>query len=104
MTDLERQDESERGPDGVATRHRSAVGLIATVVAVIVCADLTVASMLQDVNIGATTDRLIDVLCLSAATAVALWFIALAPLRRDADRERAMTRHRSRQLVADAAQ
>jgi hypothetical protein len=79
VTDLEPQDRSEREPDGATTHHRSAVGLIATVVTVIVCANLTVASVLQDVTINATADRLIDVLSLSAATVIALWFIALAP-------------------------
>jgi hypothetical protein len=44
------------------------------------------------VTISATADRFTDSFALGAATAFALWFVALAPLRRDAARERALDR------------
>lgn len=99
MTDHERLPQADHPAGG---RHRSVLALIATVVAVVICVDLVVASLLQDVAISASADRFIDVFCLAAATATALWFIALAPLRRDADRERSLTGQRSRELVQEA--
>jgi diguanylate cyclase (GGDEF)-like protein len=80
------------------------VGLIATVVAVVVAAYVIVDPLLPELNINGAADMLTEATTLGAGTAVSLWFLVIAPLRRDADRERAMTRQRSRQLVEDAAQ
>jgi diguanylate cyclase (GGDEF)-like protein len=104
VTDNESPLGADHHPDEGTSRERSALGLIVTVVGVVVGADLIVESVLRDVSISATADRFIDLLALGAATGVALWFVALAPLRRDTARERALTRRRARHLLEDAAQ
>ena len=76
--------------------------LVGTVVAIIVCADLLVGLLLADVNINPAADMFLDLAALSICTAVALWFVVLAPLRGDAMRERAVTLRRELDLLDDA--
>ena len=76
--------------------------LVGTVVAIIVCADLLVGLLLADVNINPAADMFVDLAALSICTAVALWFVVLAPLRGDAMRERAVTLRRELDLLDDA--
>jgi diguanylate cyclase (GGDEF)-like protein len=88
----------------VVTRQRSAVGLIATVVAVVVCAYAIVDPVLVDLNIHGAADMFIEASILGAGTAISLWFIVISPLRADAENERAMARRRSRELAEDSRQ
>jgi diguanylate cyclase (GGDEF)-like protein len=90
--------------DEVSRGHRSAAGLIATVVAVVVCAYAIVDPLLVELNIHGAADMLIEASILGAGAAVSLWFIVISPLRADAEIERGMARRRSRELVQDSAQ
>jgi diguanylate cyclase (GGDEF) domain len=80
------------------TRERSAFWLVGTVVAVIVCGYLVVDPLLRDMHVNDVTDLLVEATMLASSTAIALWFIVLAPLRGDTARERALTRRRERAL------
>ena len=80
------------------TRERSALRLVGTVVGIIVCAYLVVDSLLRDMHINGAVDLLIEAAILASSTAVALWFVVLAPLRGDTARERALTRRREQAL------
>jgi predicted signal transduction protein with EAL and GGDEF domain len=84
------------------TRERSVFRLVGAVVGIIVCADLLVGWLISYVSINDTADKFIDITSLSTCTAIALWFVVLAPLRGDAVRERAVTRRRERLLQEDA--
>jgi hypothetical protein len=57
-------------------------------VGIIVCADVLVGWVLKGVSISPTADMLIDRAALSTCTAIAPWFVVLAPLRGDSARER----------------
>jgi diguanylate cyclase (GGDEF)-like protein len=76
--------------------------LVGAVVGIIVCADLLVGWLLSYVKINETADTVIDLASLSTFTAIALWFVVLAPLRGDTARERAVTRRREQLLQEDA--
>ena len=71
-------------------------------VAVVVIAYAIVDPVLQLLNIEGLADMAIEGSLLASATAAALWFIVLAPLRQDTARERARTWRHQRELLAEA--
>ena len=84
------------------TPERSVLGLVAAVAAVVVCVYAVIDPMLQELDIRGAADMAIEGSFLATGTAVALWFVVLAPLRRDTARERALNRRRTQQLVDSA--
>lgn len=86
-----------------ARKPRSAGGLIASVVVIVVTAFVVARALLQDLKISATADLLLEALALGVSAGVALWFVVVAPLRTDAAVERERTMQRERDLTEEAS-
>jgi diguanylate cyclase (GGDEF)-like protein len=84
------------------TQERSAFWLIGTVVGIMVSAYLILDPLLTQLNVNGLVDIFVEAFALASCTAIALWFVVLAPLRRDAAKERSATRRREEQLQAEA--
>jgi hypothetical protein len=61
-----------------------------------VAAYLTLDPLLARFNLDGFIDVAVEAIALASLTAFALWFVVLAPLRKDAQRERAATLQRER--------
>ena len=83
-------------------KRRSALGLIATVVMIVVGAFVAARALLRDLKISATADLVLEAVALGVSAGVALWFVVVAPLRADAAAERERTLQRERALTEEA--
>jgi diguanylate cyclase (GGDEF)-like protein len=92
----------ETPPDVRRAPTRSPFPLIGAVVGIMVSTYLLLDPVLTRFNISAVVDVFVEALSLASCTAIALWFIVLAPLRSDAERERSITHRREQQLQNEA--
>lgn len=102
MSEVPGRSSDDRTSDEGARPERSVLGLIAIVVAVVVGTYAAVDSLLRDLAVHGTLDMAIEGSALGVGAGVSLWFLVLSPLRRDADRERALNRVHAMELREDA--
>lgn len=82
--------------------QRSALRLIMIVVAVTVLTFVVVQSLLLGLQVSPLVDLTVEAAALSVSLSGLLWFVALRPLRADADHERALNRLREGELQNEA--
>jgi diguanylate cyclase (GGDEF)-like protein len=102
MNDPQARPADETTSDVERASARSPSRLIGTVVGIMFSAYLIVDPLLARFDAHGFVDIFVEATTLASCTAIALWFVVLAPLRRDADRERSATDRRERQLQDEA--
>ena len=102
MNDLQVKPPSESPSYIERAAARSAFRLIGSVVGIMVAVYLLLDPLLIRFNVNAVVDVAVEAISLASATAIALWFLVLAPLRGDTEREREATVQRERLLQEEA--